>query len=148
MGDDRLVFDAQSNQGERVLAVIPLGTDKISAAGTAAVLLNGGHWGTYFANGERDLDTATDELLDADVLGLSVFPSPFQANLEVNISTEYASAIQQIRLFDILGRELICVAGRSGAEHYTLATEKLPLGAYFLQINLQEGRVVRKVLKQ
>lgn len=61
LDDDRMVFDAQTTDGTRVLAVIPIAEDKISAAGNASGIINGGHWGYFFANGERDLNTGFDD---------------------------------------------------------------------------------------
>ncbi len=147
VGDDRLVFDAQTNQGARVLAVVPLGSDKISASGSAAILVEGGHWGAFFANGARDLNTATETLLDAEALGLLVFPSPFQEVLNVQLSGDQPASVQ-LQLFDFLGRQVMSAQHRSSTDHLTLSTAGLAAGTYFLHIRLPSGRLVKKVLKQ
>jgi len=73
LDDDRVVFDAQTQDGTRVLAVIPIAEDKISSAGNPSGIISGGHWGYFFANGERDLNTSFESPVVEDE---SFWPCP------------------------------------------------------------------------
>ncbi len=147
VADDRLVFDAQTNQGARVLAVLPLAADKISAAGNPGVLVSGGHWGVFFANGERDLNTSTDDPLDATDWGISVFPSPFQQQLILRMEPR-ETQLTHCQLFDLTGRQLGSWYRPIGSTEWTIPTAHLPRGTYLLHLHGAAGRYVQKVVKQ
>lgn len=56
--DDKLAFNAIDTENNEVVARIGLGSDKISASGSASVLVNNSIWPVYYATGTRILGLA------------------------------------------------------------------------------------------
>lgn len=61
--DDKLIYDAKSTQGNEVLAIIGLGSDKITASGTPVILITDAKWGTWYAQGTRSLLSSAKDLI-------------------------------------------------------------------------------------
>lgn len=141
MDDDRLVFDAQTTGGDNVLAVIPLAEDKISAGGQAGVLVAGGHWGYFFANGERNLNTGLESAPVEDNR-IRVFPTVTADVVRLELGT--ARLTGRPSLFDQTGRELI----RYGENTTSFSLRELPAGSYLLALPTALGTVVRRVVRR
>ena len=74
---------------------------------------------------------------------INVYPNPVADMLTI----EVPSALQSLQLFDIAGKEL-SIRAIYNKGNYTIATEALSRGVYFLKINHGTQQVVRKVIKQ
>ena len=136
--DDRICFDAAS-QGSAVLAVRPLADDKISPAGDAFILVNGGHWGTFFATGDRDLDTAIDGPIVSDDR-VRVYPTVTSGSITVEGVAN--DATRPLQLFSAAG-QLVWARPRVQGEFFV---GDVPAGVYFLTVPVANGTVVRRVV--
>ncbi|MTB49487.1 T9SS type A sorting domain-containing protein [Lewinella sp. W8] len=92
-----------------------------------------------------DLDNlvSTEDLLDAQSVGLSVVPNP--ANEYFELTTDEAHPIRQISIFDINGRNVATLTGVNQSR-FRVDRGDLPRGTYIVQIRLDDGMVTRKIV--
>lgn len=141
LDDDRMVFDAQTQGGDRVLAIVPIAEDKISPAGNATGLVNGGHWGYFFANGERDLNTSFDDPIIADA-SVRVFPTVTSDLVIIETGENVVNG--NLEITDLSGRKVGEFAP-TGNSHTELSIGHLSAGTYFLTLPTEAGTVVRRL---
>jgi Zn-dependent metalloprotease/DNA-binding beta-propeller fold protein YncE len=142
LDDDRMVFDAQTTDGTRVLAVIPIAEDKISAGGNASAVVTGGHWGYFFANGDRDLNTSFESPVVEDA-SLRVFPTATSDLVTVEVGDHPLSGAVQV--LDLNGRKVTeMVSG--GSRRFELSLGHLAAGNYILALPTEAGTVIRKLV--
>jgi Zn-dependent metalloprotease len=142
LDDDRMVFDAQTQDGTRVLAVIPIAEDKISAAGNASGLITNGHWGYFFANGERDLNTSFESPVVEDA-SLRVYPTVTDDLVTIEAGENALNG--NLQVLDVSGRKVGEFA--SGNNIRTeLSLGHLGVGTYFLALPTEVGVVIRRVV--
>lgn len=142
--DNRLVFNAEDNNGTPVLAFINVAGDKITPSGNASVFIEQGRQGVWFANGDRVL--GTNDL--AQQIGLKLFPNPVNDQLSVAFETARPGSAT-LQVFDLIGR-LVAVQPinlTTGTNRYDLNVANLPAGQYFLRLSLADGTVASKFAK-
>lgn len=139
VNDDRVCFDAVDSGGDRVLAVRDLADDKISPSGSPFILIPGGHWGQFFATGERELDTAIDGPLVEDDR-VKVYPT-VTSNL-VTIEAPAALRDADVQVMDMNGRVVLTHPATNGQ----LALGSLAAGTYLVAVPVAEGVVIRRVV--
>lgn len=145
VNDDRLAFDASDTNGGGVLAVMPLASDKISAAGSPGILFPGGHWGVFYGTGERDLSTSTnDPELIAD--GLEIFPNPTADQLTIR-RPEAATGTLHLAITDATGRQVLNVQ-LANQPVYEVAVRSLPTGLYIVQVRDDQHLWTTRMMKQ
>ncbi len=142
LDDDRVVFDAQTQDGTRVLAVIPIAEDKISSAGNPSGIISGGHWGYFFANGERDLNTSFESPVVEDE-SLRVYPTVTNNLLTVESGNHALNG--QLQVLDLSGRK-VGEFSSNGSARTELSLGHLSTGTYFLALPTEVGTVVRRVV--
>jgi bacillolysin len=143
LDDDRMVFDTRLQNGDRVLAVVPIAGDKISPAGNAAGIVSGGHWGYFFANGERELNTGFDDPVVVVDASLRVFPTATSDLITVEVGDHALSA--SIQVLDLNGRKVGEIA-TGESQRFELSLGHLAAGNYFLVLSTEAGTVVRRVI--
>lgn len=142
LADDRMVFDAQTQDGDRVLAVIPLAEDKISPAGNASGLITGGHWGYFFANGDRNLNTSFEDPVVEDA-SLRIFPTVTADRITIEVGDHPLAG--NVQVFDAAGR-LVETFADVGRERTEVSLGHLTSGTYFIALPTGKGTVVRRVM--
>ncbi len=142
LDDDRMVFDAQATDGSRVLAVIPIAEDKISPAGAAEGIITGGHWGYFFANGERDLSTSLESPVVEDA-SIRVYPTVTNDLITVEAGENALNG--NVQVLDLSGRKVGKFAPNENAQT-ELSLGHLNAGTYFLVLPTEVGAVVRRVV--
>lgn len=145
--DNAMVFDASNTSGNPVLAIIPIGNDKISPAGNATVYLNFARWGVWFANGDRVL-TGTDDQAEATTTW-SLYPNPAGNELTLDFSAKTAGE-GQLQVFDLMGKSVVTerINLLPGENRHSFSVEKLADGQYFLRLQHADGQVTLKFIKQ
>jgi len=92
-----------------------------------------------------DLETlvSTEDLLSSESVGFEVFPNPATTEFIIRTAAEYP--IRGLKIMDFNGRQ---VASYSGINQATFRIERgeLPKGNYILQLQLDEGLAVRKLI--
>ncbi len=147
VSDQQIIFDAQSNAGNQVLGVINIQNDKITGiANTATVLVDGGKWGVWFAQGERELvDTET---VLSNVKDLSISPNPTTDILHLtgnfitddDIELSVLSATGQVLMTQRL-------EPTSGEWSHIIDLTDIPNGAYLIQLRSDKQVSTQKVIK-
>ncbi len=74
--DDKLIFDATTTGGDKVIAVQELAANKIEAkaGANASILIPDGKWGVWYANGTRNLLSDKKDILSFAFPNLSTQP--------------------------------------------------------------------------
>ncbi len=144
--DDRMLFDAQDNNGAQVLAIVDLQGNKIeSVANTAAVLVPQGKWGVWFAEGERDLVNIEETI---NSLPINIFPNPFEStvNMELDI---VASGNLDVQVTDLTGKEILRyqVEVAQGKHTETIDLVAMPAGTYILYTRMDSQLSATKIVK-
>ena len=148
--DDRIIFNAQTNNGNNVVAIRALQEDKISPAGDAAVLISqtpGAQLGVWFSDGTRELLSSNRDLEKA-VSNLKIFPNPFSSDLTLEFAlTEKKDFL--IEVYNALGQLQLSktITPLSGHNAFQIETNSLPVGTYFINLKSKEGMIARKVVK-
>lgn len=152
--DDRqLIFNFKQNGASPILAVIDLEDDKInSVPNTAFVLIegatgSGARLGTWFATGQRDLNTPTEAVFSPDGT-LKVYPNPFGEQFRIEVETPQAGPLH-LSLFDGFGRMVgqKTEAAGTGLQTFEWNVGNLPPGAYWLRIHQNGQQWGQRVLK-
>ncbi|MCP4123940.1 MAG: T9SS type A sorting domain-containing protein [Bacteroidetes bacterium] len=145
--DDLILFDYQDPDGTFYLSTIDVGADKISTSDNLTVLYTYGHWGVWFATGERDYQTSI-ESFEAAGVNIEVFPNPFEEQISITFTMEKAEKVQ-IQLTDILGNVLFTKeeALSAGKQNKELNLPQLATGHYFLKLRIGEECGAIKVVK-
>lgn len=78
--DDQVIFSFDRNGVTPVVAIRSLQNDKINGTGDANLLINNANWGVWFATGQRDLMTNTEEA-KALSQAIDIYPNPAGAFL-------------------------------------------------------------------
>ena len=144
--DTQIVFDAATNT-EDVLAIIDIAADKISSAGEDAFIFKSdGHWGVWFAQGDRDFTDT--ENLPISAAGVKIAPNPFTDNVQVSFDLEVATEVR-FDLTDVTGKVIKTEIRNSntGFQTYDLDFGTVANGTYFLRISAEGGTLVSKLVK-
>jgi len=89
--------------------------------------------------------TATDEI--REINSVSVFPNPFSAKCEIRFLVE-TDAIEQVRIFDISGKELLSPILFMGG-HYEVNLTEYSDGIYFAEVITNKGGLLwKKLIKE
>ena len=147
--DNQIIFNGQTTLGNNVVATVPVGEDKISAAGDAAILVSqaqGAQLGVWFSDGSRQLTSAEDaDLVDID---LQFYPNPFSDQLLVKFNLKEGKELN-ISLSNTLGQVLLNkpVRGMVGNNQEEIDTHLLPPGTYYISIQSDVGMVSSTLIK-
>jgi Zn-dependent metalloprotease len=151
VNDEQMIFDLPY-QGTTVLGKININANKISgdAASENFLFPNGTvaeKWGVWFATGERDLVT-TNEINLADLKG-KIYPNPFDENLILELEGEQKEKTM-IQVFNLLGQAVFeeNVDISLGKNTFDLNLRRLNAGTYFIQLQLEKGNVMMKIVKK
>jgi Zn-dependent metalloprotease len=145
--DKMMVFDAEDNAGTPVLAMIPLGTDKISASGNAFIFIENGRRGVWFANGTRVL-TGSQEVFSQN--NVRLYPNPVGDQLTLEFLAKNTGETS-VELFDLMGKKVLAksFAQYTGENRLLLPLTSLPGGTYVLRLMTEGGGAVAlKVVKR
>jgi len=86
---------------------------------------------------------------NANVIGLQVYPNPFNNQLNFKLLNNYSSNIK-ISVIDVLGRELLVSESKEekGLITQTIYTENIANGTYFLKVNIDGKLFYKKLIKE
>jgi hypothetical protein len=86
--DDKMIFDASTQSGDKVIAVQALAADKIQAksGASASVLITDGKWGVWYANGTRNLLSDKKDILSFAFPNLSTQPEGTIAGSTITVT--------------------------------------------------------------
>ncbi len=139
--DSQMIFTAINNN-QSVIGIRSLNSDKINGTGDANLLIENAEWATWFATGERDLNTSTE---DFNVLsGINIYPNPVAQTLIIEwLSNEIPQG--NYELFDLRGRTI--AKGIINDQRTSLELSNINAGQYFLRIFNENRMTVKKISK-
>lgn len=145
--DQKIIVDVFSN-GVYNLFTVDLDASKINTIPQSGKqVLGNSRWGLWFANGERNLNTAVDELERISVISLYPNPTSDMLNLEVNLEESGSGSLQ---IFGNDGRlfhnENINIF--SGKNNYSVDIGYLPSGTYLARIMTGNKAGIKLFIKQ
>ncbi|MFK7775220.1 MAG: M4 family metallopeptidase [Saprospiraceae bacterium] len=150
VNDEQMIFDLPY-QGTTVLGKININANKISgdAASEDFLFPNGTiaeKWGIWFATGERDL--VANENIELTELNGKIYPNPFDENLILEMEGEQNEKTM-IHVFNLLGQSVFeqSINISLGKNKFDLNLKSLNAGTYFIQLQLEKGNVMMKVVK-
>lgn len=144
--DNQVAFDSEDNQGDQSINTKGLAASKIVSSGSEKILLTGAKWGTWFANGKRNL------IRTADIKSLnemSIYPNPFDQEFTLGINSKKFQWIQ-INILNQMGQliESKKIQLKEGSNEERLDLSHCIQGIYHLQIVNAEGSISAKLFKQ
>lgn len=100
-----------------------------------------------FFTGATSIDDPGNEMLPT-TFSMSVHPNPFNPSTNLTVGL-VEDGIYQIKLFDILGRELMTVNEgfmQKGSHLYRVDMNSYPSGTYFIHVSGANVNSVQKIL--
>lgn len=147
--DDRqVIYEDEDFSGGKVIKVVDLEDDKISALGQGQDFLSGAIWPNWFATGSRVIATSVQQNLNPDGIALEAFPNPGSQNLFVRTDLKSRGELQ-FQIFDMLGQlqyQLEVEAG-PGVHQSILPIDQLTPGTYLLKMRYGQNLVSQKIVK-
>lgn len=144
--DDKIIFDATDNSGHNNLYIKSVASGKITGSGNPSSVILDAKWGTWFANGNRNLYINTKEI--EFIREMMAYPNPITNDFSLRIkSTKNENAIASI--FNILGQEILnqSLTIQEGLNDFQFQTSHLSPGAYELKLISKTGIITTKLIK-
>ncbi len=140
--DDQIIFDAEEDSfGDAIIGIADLNSDKITPAGGAFIFIENGfagaRWGTWFANGQRQLVQTLDPV--SQDAWAQAFPTVSKG--QVTLAWELAAAANlQLQISDLAGRvvQQNQWEGATGPGQRQLDLAGLAAGSYLVQLRAGE----------
>ncbi len=144
--DNQLVFDAQTGDGEEVLAFIELNDDKISTDDAGSVFIGDGQQAVWFAEGDRNFTSTENLLFNKNEVRVS--PNPFYREVSVEFTLQQPTEVV-FTLTDISGKVINAQkrTAAAGTQVQSLKFDVQAAGVYFLQMQAEKESVVLKLVK-
>lgn len=140
--DDQIIFDAEEDTfGDAIIGIADLNSDKISPAGGAFIFIENGfagaRWGTWFANGQRQLVQTLDPA--SQDAWAQAFPTVSRG--QITLAWELTEATNvQLQISDLAGRvvQQNQWSGVTGPGQRQLDLAGLAAGSYLVQLRAGE----------
>lgn len=144
--DDFIIFDAQNNAGDDVIAIAPLKADKLTPNADPSIFKAGYVLGVWFANGQRVLSSNRDEAWPE--AKIKVYPNPFGDQTLVELELNDNQTLR-MEVHDLFGRTIRQYQWQVGAgkTQQRLDLADLPAGNYLLRISAGQKNTTRKLVK-
>lgn len=146
--DNKLLYE-KANASGYDLRLQGLNANKIQPQGTSSLALTAHYWGVWFANGTRNLQVGTEDVVNQD-LSLKISPNPTADFAQLSLRVE-GSMGAQISLHNLLGETLMTrsVSLTAGENLLDIDLQHLPSGNYVLRLAAENGAgAAVKVVKQ
>ncbi len=144
--DNKIIFGAQSTNGNEVVAVIDLQSDKIHPSGSASVLIDYAKWPVWYATGNRNLNDIGER--DDAAVFVRLYPNPVHESMNISFVSD-AEEEYNIAIYDVTGTRLIYRKGKTEIPVTNKAIDftLLPRGTYIVKINTGSRKINRKIVK-
>ena len=148
LNDGLIGFSGANTNGDPSIGIVPIGSDKITPSGQAALFTEFAIWPVWFGNGSRIVASIGDT--EDEAFELVAMPNPFSNSLQVAITTEESRSDVTLQLVNLLGQVKSSQVTdiNSGTQTIQLDANDLSAGQYFLRFS--DGKAVQtlKVMKQ
>ncbi len=135
--DDKfVVFNASDQSNNPVLGVIEMAQDKINSSGQANILLNGGRFGVFFADGKRNLNIKTKDITGNSRKHFALIKNPVTDVLRLKNLVDVTIPDIRISIVNSSGKIIKSLKRERvlpGAE-FVVPVSKLPAEIYLIRI--------------
>ncbi len=135
--DDKIIFDAEDNSGNPVVAVIDMAEDKINAEGDGLILVSNAHAGVWFTQGvrpekplstEKQLLSFSFQLLEVPAVGVITgqqveITVPEGTDVTALIATFTHSALSTVKIADAVQESGVTTNDFNNPVVYTVVAE-------------------------
>jgi Zn-dependent metalloprotease len=129
--DDRLLFNAEDNQSNPVIAQVQLAADKITPVGDASIWATDGFWAVWFGTGERNLHVSVSN--DALVKELQISPNPVSEKLIIQ-TADIRIEDGILRIIDLNGKIIKRLKHEPNNSSQVIDTRGLHAGYYIIEL--------------
>ena len=150
--DGQIIFNAQTTNGDDIVASLDLAADKIRPANgaNAIVMVPAAKWGVWYGTGSRDINIGFEDEWE-DGVSAQVFPNPFRDEIHLDLELPRSSSIE-VAMFDLAGRKLSTLMRAekhtAGNHQFQLETGTLPAGVYMLRVRVDQQLRTIRLIKQ
>jgi len=141
--DDKIIFNANTNGGDEIVAEIGLQSNKIQPSGDAIGLINYAKWGIWYSTGERELFGVEEEKVNR----FTMYPNPVSENVLNVLFSESSKEKSSIKIINTLGQ---IVLERNVAKNELLLqidVSSLVKGNYIIQWTDNKQNQTKKLIK-
>lgn len=124
--DRFLSYDAESTEGDAIIALQELNSNKLSAAAGPTIFITGGTKGVWFADGVRPLSTDEKNLLKSG----KILPNPVSDYFKIDL--ENNNQVNKVLLVNTLGQVVKDLPGEQIQSGWHIGD--LPAGIYTLML--------------
>ncbi len=145
--DTQIIFNAQDNNGNDVLAQVDITADKLQPVeNTAVVLLPSQQWGRWFADGERNLQVNTDDFANIDKFVISPNPTSNFVNIDIDVVKNLTG---NLTIYNLQGQKLTSkwIDTKKGLNQYSFDLTKYTSGSYMIVLQFDNTRITKTIVK-
>jgi Zn-dependent metalloprotease len=149
--DKQVLFNYTSTSTGNVLAVINTDASKIQSVGSGKVFSKSkARLGTWFSNGDRNLNTATVDAANIAKYHVSISPNPTSDLLTVKWTQPQTGSTNHFAIYDMMGSLVWSTIGRfvKGDQSLAIPVTSLSTGIYVMKINVDGNAGAVKFIKQ
>lgn len=149
--DKQVLFNYTSSSTGNVLAVISTDASKIQSVGSGKVFSKSkARLGTWFSNGDRNLNTGTADAANIAKYHVSISPNPTSDLITVKWAQPQTGSANHFAIYDMMGSLVWTSTGRyiKGDQSMTIPVTSLSTGIYVMKINVDGNAGDVKFIKQ
>ena len=137
--DDKIIFNTTTTEGMQVIGQVNLTSSKIKSTGDPVVLIQDAKLGTWFANGVRNISTAT-RVEEGRLYNVKISPNPVvRDDIQLSWVQPQTAIKNQISIYDLVGKLHWNTSKtfQPGDQSLLIPVEQLPAGIYIIQLNIE-----------
>ena len=137
--DDKIIFNTTTTEGMQVIGQVNLTSSKIKSTGEPVVLIQDAKLGTWFANGVRNISTAT-KVEEVKLFNAKISPNPVvRDDIQLSWIQPQTTLKNQISIYDLVGKMHWNTSKtfQPGDQSLLIPVEQLPAGIYIIQLNIE-----------
>lgn len=144
--DKYIIFNAKSNNGNDVIGINQLASNKISPSGNADIFIDNSTWGAWFATGERVINSVISNRTLGD--DISIHPNPVKDVAEITWTSKEAAS-GKVNVIDSKGQVVLTqkIDLKNGKNKESIKLNMLPPGAYFIEAQKNQLHKSMKIMK-
>lgn len=141
--DDKIIFNAESNEGGEIIGQIGLQSNKILPAGEAIGLIDVAKWGIWYATGERNV-YGIDEHVSGNI---TIYPNPTSENSLKILLSDNTHDNSILAVFNSLGQKVMEKNLIKNSKLFHLDISNLPTGNYFIRWTDDQQSITKQFIK-
>lgn len=140
--DDKIIFNAQSNDNSEIIGRIGLQSNKIQPSGNAEGLIGLAKWGIWYATGNRNVYAVQEE----HAPHFSLYPNPATRKLYISFDS-YLKGKSEVEIQNMLGKIVYKHTFDSNNILFNIDISQLAKGNYILRWKNAANSITKKFVK-